>query len=130
MDSKKLSKLEREEAELRRLKARMDRINSSRKERERKQDTRGKILLGVLMQTQIADRSISYDEFSSLVDRVITSEKDREICREIFSRFSGANLEERSIDSEEIKQLDPVENPKPIFTPKTNTGIKPDRSEL
>ena len=52
---RKLSRLEREQEKIRIAQKNIDEILAANKEEQRKQDTRDKVLLGVMLQRMIAD---------------------------------------------------------------------------
>lgn len=81
---KKLSRLEREREKIRVATDNINRLLATEKERQRKQDTRDKILLGVMLQGMIADGSISTEMFEGALEKYLVSDKDRERCDAYF----------------------------------------------
>jgi len=81
---KKLSRLEREQEKIRIAQTNIDKILATEKEKQRKQDTRDKILLGVMFQGLIAEGTISTELFEKTLDKHLTNDKDRERCDAYF----------------------------------------------
>ena len=81
---RKLSRLEREQEKVRIAQENIDKILAANKEKQRKQDTRDKILLGVMLQGMIADRAISTEVFEGALEKYLVSDKDRERCDAYF----------------------------------------------
>ena len=83
---RKLSRLEREQEKVRIAQENIDKILAANKEKQRKQDTRDKILLGVMLQGMIADRAISTEVFEGALEKYLVSDKDRERCDAYFDK--------------------------------------------
>jgi len=81
----RLSKIEEQ---IQQLKARADKIKAGEREKLRKEDTRDKILLGVILQGMIADGKISSGLFEESLEKYITIDKDRERCDAYFEKHS------------------------------------------
>jgi hypothetical protein len=81
---KKLSRLEREREKIRVAQENINRLLAVEKEKQRKQDTRDKILLGVMLQGMIADGAISTELFERALEKYLTNDKDRERCDTYF----------------------------------------------
>jgi hypothetical protein len=84
---KKLSRLEREREKIRVAQENINRLLASEKEKQRKQDTRDKILLGVMLQGMIADGVISTDVFETALEKYLVNDKDRERCDAYFDGY-------------------------------------------
>jgi hypothetical protein len=85
---KKLSQLEREREKIRVAQENINRLLAVEKEKQRKQDTRDKILLGVMLQGMIAEGVISTEMFEKALDKYLTNDKDRERCDAYFEKHS------------------------------------------
>ena len=81
---KKLSRLEREQEKIRIAQKNIDEILADNKEKQRKQDTRDKVLLGVMLQGMIADGAISTEVFEKALEKYLKNDKDRERCDSYF----------------------------------------------
>jgi hypothetical protein len=81
---RKLSRLEREREKIRVAQENINRLLATEKEKQRKQDTRDKILLGVMLQGMIVDGVISTEVFEKALDKYLTNDKDRERCDAYF----------------------------------------------
>jgi hypothetical protein len=81
---RKLSRLEREQEKIRIAQKNIDEILAVEKEKQRKQDTRDKILLGVMLQGMIADGTISTEVFEKALEKYLTNDKDRDRCDTYF----------------------------------------------
>ena len=81
---RKLSRLEREQEKVRIAQENIDKILAANKGKQRKQDTRDKILLGVILQGMIADGAISTELFEGALEKYLVSDKDRERCDAYF----------------------------------------------
>ncbi len=81
---RKLSRLEREREKIRIAQKNIDEILAVEKEKQRKQDTRDKILLGVMLQGMIADGTISTEVFEKALEKYLTNDKDRDRCDAYF----------------------------------------------
>jgi hypothetical protein len=81
---KKLSRLEREREKIRVAQENINRLLAAEKDKQRKQNTRDKILLGVILQGMIADNAISTEMFEKALDKYLTNDKDRERCAAYF----------------------------------------------
>jgi hypothetical protein len=81
---RKLSRLEREQEKIRIAQTNIDKILAANKEKQRKQDTRDKILLGVMLQGMIADGAISTELFEKALEKYLTNDKDRDRCDAYF----------------------------------------------
>ena len=81
---RKLSRLEREQKKVRVAQENIDKILAANKEKQRKQDSRDKILLGVMLQGMIADGSISTDLFEKALEKYLINDKDRDRCDAYF----------------------------------------------
>jgi hypothetical protein len=66
------------------LKARANQIRATEGVKRRKEETRDKILLGVMMQGMIADGLISTKQFEEALEKYIKTDKDRERCDTYF----------------------------------------------
>jgi hypothetical protein len=83
-EGRKLSRLEREREKIRIAQENINRLLAVEKEKQRKQDTRDKILLGVMLQGMIADGAISTEVFEAALEKYLTNDKDRERCDAYF----------------------------------------------
>ena len=81
---KKLSRLEREQEKIRVAQTNIDKILAGTKEKQDKQDTHQKILLGVILQGMIADGVVSSDLFDRSLEKYLTRKRDRELCDAYF----------------------------------------------
>lgn len=81
---KKLSQLEREREKIRVAQENINRLLAVEKDKQRKQDTRDKILLGVMLQGMIADGVISTELFEKSLEKYLVNDKDRERCYAYF----------------------------------------------
>jgi hypothetical protein len=81
---RKLSRLEREQEKIRIAQKNIDEILADNKEKQRKQDTRDKVLLGVMLQGMIADGAISTELFEKALEKYLKNDKDRERCDSYF----------------------------------------------
>jgi hypothetical protein len=81
---RKLSRLEREQEKIRIAQTNIDKILAAEKEKQSKQDTRDKILLGVMLQGMIADGAISTELFEKALEQYLKNDKDRERCDTYF----------------------------------------------
>jgi hypothetical protein len=81
---RKLSRLEREREKIRIAQKNIDDILATQKEKQSKQDTRDKILLGVMLQGMIVDGAISTDLFEKALEKYLKNDKDRERCDAYF----------------------------------------------
>ena len=81
---RKLSRLEREQEKIRIAQKNIDEILADNKEKQRKQDTRDKVLLGVMLQGMIADGAISTELFEKAVEKYLKNDKDRDRCDSYF----------------------------------------------
>ena len=61
--------------------------------KNRKEETRDKILLGVMFQGLIAEGAISTQVFEGAMDKYLKSEKDRERCNDYFKKHCPKNDE-------------------------------------
>jgi len=84
----KLSRLERERKKLEDAKAAINQILAVEKSKHRKEETRDKILLGVIIQGMIADGQISSGLFEESLEKYITTDRDRERCDAYFEKHS------------------------------------------
>ena len=82
---KKLSRLEREQEKVRIAQENIKRLLTAQKKKQQKQDTRDKILLGVMLQGMIADGAISAELFKATLDKYLTNVKDKERCNAYFN---------------------------------------------
>jgi hypothetical protein len=81
---KKLSRLEREREKIRVAQENINRLLATEKEKQRKEDTRDKILLGVMLQGMIVDGVISTEVFEKALEKYLTNDKDRDRCDAYF----------------------------------------------
>jgi hypothetical protein len=81
---RKLSRLEREREKIRIAQKNIDEILAANKEEQRKQDTRDKVLLGVMLQGMIADGTISTELFEKALEKYLKNDKDRDRCDTYF----------------------------------------------
>jgi hypothetical protein len=81
---RKLSRLEREQEKVRIAQKNIDDILAANKEKQRKQDTRDKVLLGVMLQGMIADGVISTEVFEKALEKYLKNDKDRDRCDAYF----------------------------------------------
>jgi hypothetical protein len=80
----KLSRLEREREKIRIAQKNIDEILVAEKKKQSKQDTRDKILLGVMLQGMIGDGAISTELFEKALEQYLKNDKDRERCDAYF----------------------------------------------
>ena len=80
-ENARLSKIEEQ---IQQLKARADKIKAGEREKLRKEETRDKILLGVMLQGMIVDGLISTKQFEVALEKYITTDKDRDRCDAYF----------------------------------------------
>jgi tRNA A58 N-methylase Trm61 len=81
---RKLSRLEREQEKIRIAQKNIDEILADNKEKQRKQDTRDKVLLGVMLQGMIVDGAISTELFEKALEKYLKNDKDRDRCDTYF----------------------------------------------
>ncbi len=81
---RKLSRLEREQEKVRIAQKNIDEILAANKKEQRKQDTRDKVLLGVMLQGMIADGTISTELFEKALEKYLKNDKDRDRCDTYF----------------------------------------------
>lgn len=81
---RKLSRLEREQEKVRIAQKNIDKILATQKKNHKKQDTRDKILLGVMLRGMIADGAISTELFENALEKYLKNDKDRERCDSYF----------------------------------------------
>ena len=81
----RLSKIEEQ---IQQLRARADKIKAVEKEKSRKEETRDKILLGVILQGMIADGQIPAKLFEESLEKYITTDKARDRCDAYFEKHS------------------------------------------
>jgi hypothetical protein len=81
---KKLSRLEREREKLRVAQANIDKILAVEGAKNRKLETRDKILLGVMFQGLIVDGKVSTELFEGAIQKYLKSDKDRQRCAAYF----------------------------------------------
>ena len=84
-ENARLSKIEEQ---IQQLKARADKIKASEREKLRKENTRDKILLGVIMQGLILDGKIPAKLFEESLEKYITVDRDRDRCDAYFEKHS------------------------------------------
>jgi hypothetical protein len=87
-DGRKLSRIERQKQKVLEEKAKLDKLLAVEKDKQRKGDTRDKILLGVILQGLIVDGLISAESFDKYLDKYLTNDKDRERCDTYYARHS------------------------------------------
>lgn len=85
--NRKLSRLEREQEKIRVAKENINRILASEKEKQRKQDTRRKILLGVMLHEMIVDGRIPEKLFDEFLAKYL-NERDRAVFDGYLKKFS------------------------------------------
>ncbi len=81
---RKLSRLEREREKIRIATDNINRLLATEKEKQSKQDTRDKILLGVMLQGMIVDGAISTDLFEKALEKYLKNDRDRDRCDAYF----------------------------------------------
>lgn len=81
----RLSKIEEQ---IQQLRARADKIKAGEREKLRKEETRDKILLGVILQGMIADGQIPAKLFEESLEKYITADRDRARCDAYFEKHS------------------------------------------
>jgi hypothetical protein len=84
---RKISRLEREQEKIRIAQANINKILASEKEKQRKQDTRRKVLLGVMLQEMIAEGRIPDKLFNEFLEKYLT-ERDRSVFDGYLQEFS------------------------------------------
>jgi hypothetical protein len=84
-DNTRLSKIEEQ---IQQLRARASQIKAVEKEKSRKEETRDKILLGVILQGMIKDGQIPAKLFEEGLEKYITTDKDRDRCDAYFEKHS------------------------------------------
>ena len=72
---KKLSRLEREQEKMRIAQTNIDKILATQKENQKKQDTRQKVLLGVMFQKMIADGIVKAETFTKYSQAMTNRDK-------------------------------------------------------
>ena len=75
---KKLSRLEREQEKIRIAQTNIDKILATEKEKQRKYDTRRKVLLGVMFQEMIVEGRIPDKLFNEFLEKYL-NERDRAV---------------------------------------------------
>ena len=75
---KKISRLEREQEKIRIAQTNINRILADEKEKQRKHDTRRKVLLGVMFQEMIAEGRIPHQLFNEFLEKYL-NERDRSV---------------------------------------------------
>jgi hypothetical protein len=81
---RKLSRLEREKEKIKIAQANIDKILAAQAEKQDKQNTHKKIILGVVLQGMISDGVISSELFNRSLEKYLTREKDRQLCDVYF----------------------------------------------
>lgn len=84
---RKISRLEREQEKIRIAQANINRILADEKEKQRKQDTRRKVLLGVMFQEMIAEGRIPHQLFNEFLEKYL-NERDRSMFDGYLQEFS------------------------------------------
>ena len=84
----KLSRLEREQKKLEDAKIAISQILAVEKSKQRKEETRDKILLGVILQGMITDGKIQAKLFEESLEKYIMTDKDRDRCDAYFEKHS------------------------------------------
>ncbi|MEO0014694.1 MAG: hypothetical protein RLZZ535_3083 [Cyanobacteriota bacterium] len=84
-ENARLSKIEEQ---IQQLRARASQIKAVEKGKLRKEETRDKILLGVILQGMIADGRISAKLFEESLEKYITTDKDRDRCDAYYEKHS------------------------------------------
>ena len=84
-ENARLSKIEEQ---IQQLRARANQIKAAESEKRRKEETRDKILLGVILQGMIADGQIPAKLFEESLEKYITVDKDRDRCDAYFEKHS------------------------------------------
>jgi hypothetical protein len=82
------TRLSKIEEQIQQLKARADKIKAGEREKLRKEETRDKILLGVILQGMIKDGRIPAKFFEESLETYITTDKDRDRCDAYFEKHS------------------------------------------
>lgn len=82
------TRLSKIEEQIQQLKARADKIKAGEREKLRKEETRDKILLGVVLQGMIKDGRIPAKFFEESLETYITTDKDRDRCDAYFETHS------------------------------------------
>ncbi len=84
---KKLSRLEREQEKIRVAQVNIDKILAGEKEKQRKYDTRRKVLLGVMFQEMITEGRIPDKLFNEFLEKYL-NERDRSVFDGYLQEFS------------------------------------------
>jgi hypothetical protein len=84
---KKLSQLERAQEKIRVAQANINRLLATEKEKQRKYDTRRKVLLGVMFQEMIAEGRIPDKLFNEFLEKYL-NERDRSVFDGYLQEFS------------------------------------------
>ena len=84
---RKMSRLEREQEKIRVAQANINRLLATEKEKQRKHDTRRKVLLGVMFQEMIAEGRIPDKLFNEFLEKYL-NERDRSVFDGYLQEFS------------------------------------------
>ena len=84
---RKMSRLEREQEKIRVAQANINRLLATEKEKQRKYDTRRKVLLGVMFQEMIAEGRIPDKLFNEFLEKYL-NERDRSVFDGYLQEFS------------------------------------------
>jgi hypothetical protein len=133
-EGQKLSRLERERKKLRIAQENINRLLAGEKEKQRKQDTRNKVLLGVILQGMIADGAISTELFEEALEKYLIKDKDKEGCKAFVEGYqSKSNQIDVPITKSPRKNQDQLEEIAVPIEVKSSTirppVEKPERSE-
>ena len=80
---RKMSRLEREQEKIRIAQANIDRLLATEKEKQRKQDTRRKVLLGTMLQRMIADGIVRAETFTKYSQTM--TNRDKQVVEEYWA---------------------------------------------
>ena len=80
---RKMSRLEREQEKIRIAQANIDRLLVTEKEKQRKWDTRRKILLGTMLQKMIADGIVRAETFTKYSQTM--TNRDKQVVEEYWA---------------------------------------------
>ena len=84
---RKMSRLEREQEKIRVAQANINRLLATEKEKQRKYDTRRKVLLGVMFQEMIVEGRIPDKLFNEFLEKYL-NERDRSVFDGYLQEFS------------------------------------------
>ena len=89
---RKMSRLEREQEKIRVAQANINRLLASEKEKQRKQDTRRKVLLGTMLQRMIADGIVRAETFTKYSQTM--TNRDKQVVEDYWAGLERGERED------------------------------------